>query len=191
MVARPDQPDAARQPDLRPVDADLFRAVFRRQASTVSVVTAAGAGDSDLPAVGLTATSFTSVSLQPPLVSFCLSRRSSCWPTIERAEHLAVHLLGEGQEEVSRTFATPGVDRLARHGQWHTGPYGVPLLDRALGRLVCRTVQHVPAGDHVVVIAEPLLVGVGAETRPLVYHQGRYTTVAATPGAEAALRTVA
>ncbi len=189
MVARPDQPDAVREPDLRPVDADLFRAVFRRQASTVSVVTAAG--DAELPPVGLTATSFTSVSLQPPLVSFCLSRRSSCWPTIERAGHLAVHLLGEGQEEVSRTFATPGLDRLARHGQWHPGPYGVPLLDRALGRLVCRTVQHVPAGDHVVVIAEPLLAGVGSESRPLVYHQGRYTTVAAPPGADSALRTVA
>src|SRR5690349_16967412 len=88
------------------VDPDLFRALLRRQASTVTVVTAPGS-----PPAGFTATSFTSVSLRPPLVSFCLAHTASSWPTITRADHVAVHLLGQTQQELARTFATSGVDR--------------------------------------------------------------------------------
>ncbi|HYN94747.1 MAG TPA: flavin reductase family protein [Pilimelia sp.] len=150
------------------VPPDDFRALLRRQAATVTVVTAAGS-----PPVGFTATSFTSVSLHPPLVSFCLARASSSWPTVRRAGHVAVHLLAEGQQEVARTFATSGIDRFAEHGDWRPGPHGVPVLDGALAWLVCRVTQRVDAGDHAIVLAEPLVAGqrLGA---PLLYHSGRY-----------------
>lgn len=156
------------------VDPDRFRALLRRQASTVTVVTAPGE-----PTAGFTATSFTSVSLHPPLVSFCLGRTSSSWPTVARADHVAVHLLGLRQQELARTFATSGVDRFAGATEWHLGPYCVPILNGTLGWLLCRVVERVTAGDHTVVLAEPLLVEPGTAGAPLLYHDGRYTEPAA------------
>ncbi|MEH1012934.1 flavin reductase family protein [Micromonospora sp. CPCC 206060] len=171
--------DSAAPPDLRAIDRDLFRSVLRRQAATVTVVTAPGSTPvpgPPVPPVGFTATSFTSVSLDPPLISFCLDRSSSSWPTVRLAGYLAVHLLAADQQEVARNFATSGVDRFAGHPEWHHGPYRVPLLDRALAWLVCRTVDRVNAGDHAVVIAEPLLAGSTGGTGPLLYHGGTYAT---------------
>ncbi len=159
-------------PPSKPLDADLFRGLLRRQASTVTVVTAPG----DPPA-GFTATSFTSVSLHPPLVSFCLNRESSSWPTVARAEHLAVHLLATEQSDLARQFATRGVDRFASPVTWQPGPYGVPLLDGTVGWLLCRVVDRIIAGDHVVVLAEPLH-GEHGGGDPLLYHDGQYVQLA-------------
>lgn len=156
------------------VDPDVFRALLRRQASTVTVVTAPG----DPPA-GFTATSFTSVSLRPPLVSFCLGRTASSWPTVSRANHVVVHLLGQAQQELARTFAASGVDRFAAPTEWRLGPYCVPVLAGTLGWLLCRVVERVSAGDHTVVLAEPLLAEPGGADAPLLYHDGRYTGPAA------------
>ncbi|NUT37594.1 MAG: flavin reductase family protein [Hamadaea sp.] len=154
-----------------PLDPDTFRSLLRRQAASVAVVTAAG----DPPA-GFTATSFTSVSLDPPLVSFALARSSSSWPTVVRAEHVAVHLLGEDQHDVARTFATSGIDRFATHSGWQPGPYGVPLLDEPVAWLLCRVAHRVPAGDHTIVLAEPL-TGHHGEGAPLLYHMGAYAAL--------------
>ena len=154
------------------VDADLFRALLRRQASTVTVVTAPG--PSGAPPAGFTATSFTSVSLRPPIVSFCLSRQASSWPTVAGAKHVAVHLLGEHQRRLAQTFATSGIDRFASPTSWRTGPYGVPILDGTLAWLLCRVIDRVSAGDHSVVLAEPMLGQPGGDGAPLVYHDGRY-----------------
>ncbi|MEO3781291.1 flavin reductase family protein [Micromonospora sp. B11E3] len=156
---------------LAPVDPDTFRTLLRRQAASVAVVTVAGD-----PPVGFTATSFTSVSLRPPLVSFCLARSSSSWPTAARARHVAVHLLGEDQQDIARTFATSGIDRFAAHPGWRYGPYGVPLLDEPVARLLCRVTQRVPAGDHTIVLAEPLS-GSHGDGAPLLYHMGRYAAL--------------
>ncbi len=117
-----------------PVDGDLFRTLLRHQASTVTVVTAPGT-----PPAGFTATSFTSVSLAPPLVSFCLGRTSSSWPAVAVADHVAVHLLSHRQQGLARTFATSGIDRFAAPTRWRTGPHGVPVLDGTLAFLVCQT----------------------------------------------------
>jgi flavin reductase (DIM6/NTAB) family NADH-FMN oxidoreductase RutF len=155
------------------VDGALFRALFRRQAASVAVVTVAGE-----PPVGFTATSLTSVSLDPPLLSVCLDRGSSSWLPVVRAEYLGVHLLADDQRDVARTFATTGIDRFAAHGgAWRSGPRGVPLLDAALAWLVCRVTHLVPAGDHGIVLAAPLLGGHRAG-RPLLYHDGTYGRVA-------------
>lgn len=158
------------------LDADTFRTLLRQQAATVTVVTAPGE-----PPVGFTATSFTSVSLRPPLVSFCLDRGSSSWPTLERAPYVAVHLLGEGQHEVARTFATSGIDRFAAHTGWRLGPFGVPLLDSPVAWLLCRVTERVAAGDHAIVLAEPLHGQYAHGAAPLLYHMGRYASVAPPP----------
>jgi flavin reductase (DIM6/NTAB) family NADH-FMN oxidoreductase RutF len=151
------------------VDDGQLRRLLRRQAATVVVITAAG---SERP-VGFTATSFTSVSLRPPLVLFCVDCGSSSWPAVRAAAHVAVHLLGADQAELARTFATRGIDRFAPTA-WHSGPYGVPLLDRALGWLVCRVAERVTAGDHAIVLAEPVVTA-HAGGAPLLYHNGHYT----------------
>jgi flavin reductase (DIM6/NTAB) family NADH-FMN oxidoreductase RutF len=153
------------------VDADLFRALLRRHAAAVVVITAPGE-----PPAGFTATSFTSVSLDPPLVSFCLAHTASAWPAVAAAEVIAVHVLAEEQEPVARTFATHGIDRFAAHGAWRPGPGGVPLLDGVLAQIVCRVVRRVEAGDHSIVLAIPLTGSHHADhtVTPLVYHDGHY-----------------
>ncbi|MGA5304717.1 flavin reductase family protein [Nucisporomicrobium flavum] len=153
------------------VDADLFRSLLRRHAAAVVVITAPGT-----PPAGFTATSFTSVSLDPPLVSFCLARTASAWPAVRAAETIAVHVLTREQEHVARTFATRGIDRFAAHGAWRSGPDGVPLLDGVLATLVCRVTQRVEAGDHTIVLATPSQGEhhEDASVTPLVYHDGSY-----------------
>jgi flavin reductase (DIM6/NTAB) family NADH-FMN oxidoreductase RutF len=156
----------------RQMDVDLFRAVLRRQATSVVVITAGGPSP-----VGFTATSFTSVSAAPPLVSFNLDRGSSSWPTVEAAEHVAVHLLGRHHEHLARRFSTSGIDRFAGTS-WTPGPHGVPLLDDVPAWLVARVVHRVPAGDHAIVLAEPLLGAHAAQPHPpLVYHMGSYHSI--------------
>src|SRR5689334_17483056 len=101
------------------VEPDLFRGLLRHHAAGVVVVTAPGA-----PPAGFTATSFTSVSLDPPLVSFGIAHSASAWSAVRAAATVAVHVLGEHQESVARTFATSGIDRFAAHGAWRPGPDG-------------------------------------------------------------------
>jgi flavin reductase (DIM6/NTAB) family NADH-FMN oxidoreductase RutF len=153
------------------LDAGSFRSLLRRHAAAVVVITAPGQ-----PPAGFTATSFTSVSLDPPLVSFCLAHTASAWPAVSAADVVAVHVLTEEQEHVARTFSTSGIDRFAAHGDWTAGPGGVPLLAGVLARLVCRVVRRVRAGDHTIVLASPetgTLHDDHAAT-PLVYHDGSY-----------------
>jgi flavin reductase (DIM6/NTAB) family NADH-FMN oxidoreductase RutF len=156
------------------IQPDLFRALLRRHAAGVVVITAPG----DRP-VGFTATSFTSVSLTPPLVSFCLDRASTSWPAVASATHVGVHVLTAAQEDIARTFATKGADRFAPPTRWHQGPYGIPVLDAVHAVLLCRIAERVPAGDHAIVLAELVDGGHTDEaTEPLLYHMGRYRRAA-------------
>ncbi|MDH6228356.1 flavin reductase (DIM6/NTAB) family NADH-FMN oxidoreductase RutF [Streptomyces sp. MJP52] len=149
---------------------DLLRSVFRRHAAGVAVITAGHRGRPH----GFTATSLTSVSADPALVSFGISERSSCWPAVARAEYVGVHILGEHQAELAATFARSGADRFAPPTAWREGPGGVPLLDGVVAWLVCRPVARVPAGDHRIVVAEVTGGDPAGPGRPLLYHQGRY-----------------
>ena len=160
-------------PDLgtyRPASPDLLRSVCRQHASGVAVITAQWCG---VP-VGFTATSLTSVSAEPPLVSFGIGVGSSSWPVVSEAEHVGVHILGEHQEDLAGTFARSGADRFGAPTGWREGPEGVPVLDDVLAWLVCRVVARVPAGDHRIVLAEVVLGTPSGRGRPLLYHQGRF-----------------
>ncbi|HEY0532523.1 MAG TPA: flavin reductase family protein [Actinoplanes sp.] len=163
----------SRVPDRRIVAAEELRLLLRRRATQVTVVTTA-AGDRP---VGFTATSFTSVSLRPPIVSFCLDRGSSSWPAVATAGHVAVHLLDAGQAALARTFAAGGVDRFAAPVAWRTGPYGMPLLDGVLAWLVCRVAQRITVGNHAIVLGEPIATEHG-DGAPLLYHNGEYAALA-------------
>ncbi|MEV2213515.1 flavin reductase family protein [Streptomyces sp. NPDC050997] len=149
---------------------DLLRSVFRRHAAGVAVITARG----DAGPVGFTATSLTSVSAEPPLLSFGIGTGASSWPAVSESEHVGVHILGEHQQDLAATFARSGADRFGAATVWGEGPEGVPVLDDVLAWLVCRVVTRVPAGDHRIVLAEVVLGDPTGPGRPLLYHQGRF-----------------
>ncbi|MEU6811545.1 flavin reductase family protein [Streptomyces sp. NPDC046831] len=152
---------------------DLLRSVFRRHAAGVAVITARGGSGP----VGFTATSLTSVSAEPPLLSFGVGTGGSSWPVIAQSGHVGVHILGEHQQDLAATFARRGADRFGAPTAWHEGPEGVPVLDDVLAWLVCRVVARVPAGDHRIVLAEVVVGDPEGAGRPLLYHQGRFTAL--------------
>lgn len=163
---------ASRRVAHRPATPDLLRSAFRRHAAGVAVITAQG----ERP-VGFTATSLTSVSAEPPMISFGVGTSSSSWPVLAEAEHIGVHVLGEHQRDLAATFARSGADRFGAPTRWHPGPEGVPLLDGVLAWLVCRVVARVPAGDHRLVVAEVVAGDPDGAGRPLLYHEGRFNAL--------------
>lgn len=150
-----------------------LRQLFRTHPAGVVVVTAdAGRGP-----VGFTATSFTSVSLHPPLVSFAVATQGSSWPHLRDAETAVVNLLGDDQESLARRFATSGVDRFAAPTRWRRLADGEPVLEDSRGWLRVRVVDLVAAGDHRVVLARLEESSLRDGHRPLVYHDGRYRSL--------------
>ncbi|MFB6906401.1 flavin reductase family protein [Streptomyces bacillaris] len=149
---------------------DRFKQVFRRHPAGVVVVTA----DSGRGPVGFTATSLTSLSLDPPLVSYGIGTTTSSWPHVERAASTVVNFLGADQESVARTFATSGIDRFAAPTAWHRLAGGEPVLDGAAGWLRLETEQIVPAGDHRIVIARVTDSWLDEGRSPLLFHNGTY-----------------
>ncbi|MEU2731889.1 flavin reductase family protein [Streptomyces griseoviridis] len=149
---------------------DLLRSVFRRHAAGVAVITARGGSGP----VGFTATSLTSVSAEPPMLSFGIGTGASSWPAVADTDHIAVHLLGEHQSELAATFARSGADRFGAPTRWHEGPEGVPVLAGVRAWLACRIVARVPAGDHRIVLAQVLAGDATGPGRPLLYHQGGF-----------------
>lgn len=150
-----------------------FRTVLGHFATGITVVTALDDGEP----VGLAANSFTSVSLDPPLVLFCPAKSSSSWSRIERAGRFAVNILDETQEDVCRIFATPGEDRFAQVA-WHLSPNGSPLLDAVHAFLDCETHAVHDAGDHMIVVGRVLDLGLDADAGPLLYYRGQYGRLA-------------
>jgi 3-hydroxy-9,10-secoandrosta-1,3,5(10)-triene-9,17-dione monooxygenase reductase component len=153
---------------LRPDAAD-FRRVLGQFATGVTIITAM---DGDEPA-GVAANSFTSVSLDPPLVLFCVGRTSSTWPRIERARKFAVNILGEHQEELSQLFATKGADRFGQV-DWHVGVGGSPVLHDTLAYLDCEFWAEYDGGDHIIVVGQVLDLGFTEGPGPLLFFGGKY-----------------
>lgn len=154
-------------------EARRFRDVLGRYASGVTVVTTASNG---VP-VGMTCQSFTSVSLEPPLVAFLPTRQSRAFAAIRRAGHFCVNLLAADQAWLSDQMAAPGPDDKFAGVEWRPAPSGSPLLDGALAHVDCSLHAVHEAGDHCIVVGEVVDLGVHEDADPLLYFQGRYTTV--------------
>ncbi|MET9067209.1 flavin reductase family protein [Streptosporangium sandarakinum] len=161
----------------RSVDHDTFRQALAVHAAGVVVITAQSEG---VPA-GLTATSFSSVSLEPPLVSFCVDRDSATWPRLRAADHFAVNILTSDQAGLAARFASKGVDRFAEPTRWRPGPLGAPLLQDVSAHLVCLPHQTVDVGDHILVVGLVAEVSVRDRGLPLLYHRGRFGRFVAHP----------
>ncbi|WP_330307060.1 MULTISPECIES: flavin reductase family protein [unclassified Streptomyces] len=157
------------------VEGAALRSALRAHASGVAVLTAAGTAG---PA-GVTITSFTSVSAEPALVSFCLAETSSTWARIRDCEWFGIQVLSAEQADVAERFAASGTDRFAAPTRWHTGPQGVPLLDDCLAWLVCSRRERLRLGDHHMVVAAVEHALAGAPGDALVHLRGAVRPVAA------------
>ena len=129
-------------------DARALRDAFGAFLTGVTVVTAVG--DAGSP-IGFTANSFTSVSLDPPLLLVCLAKTSRNYATLTAAKGFGVNILSEDQKDVSNTFARPVEDRFAAV-DWQPGPYGSPVFADVAAWFDCATHDVVDAGDHVILI---------------------------------------
>jgi 3-hydroxy-9,10-secoandrosta-1,3,5(10)-triene-9,17-dione monooxygenase reductase component len=117
--------------------------------------------------------SFTSVSLEPPLVLFCAAKSSTTWPRIQSSGKWAANILDEDGEEVCRLFAQKGADRFARIA-FAPGRTGSPILEDALAFADCETLVEHDAGDHVIVVGKVLELGYQHEGKPLLFYRGGY-----------------
>jgi 3-hydroxy-9,10-secoandrosta-1,3,5(10)-triene-9,17-dione monooxygenase reductase component len=146
-----------------------FRDVLGRFCTGVTVVTSMSG---DQP-VGMTCQSFTSVSLDPPLVLFCPAKTSRAWPRIHRAGFFCVNLLSHDQLELSDGFAATGADKFAGV-PWRPSATGAPLLEGVLGWVDCTVYAVHEAGDHYVVIGRVMDLGVEEAPHPLLFYKGQY-----------------
>jgi flavin reductase (DIM6/NTAB) family NADH-FMN oxidoreductase RutF len=150
-----------------PDKARAFRDALGRFATGVTVVTAL----TDEGPVGITANSFASVSLDPPLVLWSPAKASSRYPVFASAEHFAIHVMGREHRDLAAHFV--------RHGRDFSdiaiepGPGGVPLLADCLARFACRAEARHDAGDHLIVVGRVLEAAV-REGAPLVFCRGGY-----------------
>ena len=154
-------------------DARSFRDALGSFATGVTVMTTVDAQGHD---VGLTANSFNSVSLDPPMILWSLARASRNLPAFKQADHFAVHILSSQQQSLSNRFATSKADKFAGL-DLSRGDGGVPLIDGCAARFVCRTAHQYDGGDHVIFVGE-VLEFTQAGSAPLIYHGGDYVLAA-------------
>jgi 3-hydroxy-9,10-secoandrosta-1,3,5(10)-triene-9,17-dione monooxygenase reductase component len=150
-------------------DARSFRDALGRFATGVAFVTAA---PDDEP-TGLIVNSLTSVSLEPPLVSFSPSRSSLTWSRMRPTGRLGVNVLGRQHEQFAKRATPAGADRFAGL-DWTLGRGGTPLLTDALATIECEIVAEHPAGDHWIVVARVDEVRIWPGKDPLVFFAGAF-----------------
>ena len=151
------------------IDPKAFRQALGNYPTGVTVVTTV---DADGTPRGLTANSFTSVSLDPALILVCLGKTTASHPVFMQADRFAVNILADDQRDVSGLFASKSPDKFAQ-AAWRTGTTGAPLIDGSVAWFDCTVHQRVDAGDHTILIGQ--VQDMGQRTaRPLGYCQGAY-----------------
>lgn len=158
------------------VAASDFRNAMRRLTGGVSVITAGKGRDIS----GMTVTSVSSLSVDPPSLIVSLNRESSSWPLVKRYGFFGVSILTSDQIDIAERFTgkggLKGADRFAG-ATWITRASGVPLLDGALAAIDCEVEDVIERHSHAIVIGRVLDVAVSARTAALAYWQGRYVAI--------------
>ena len=151
------------------IGAGDFRHVLGHFASGVTVITTT---DADTRPAGLTASAFTSVSLEPPLILVCVDHKSQTYPSLLERGRFAVNFLTADQQDVSRRFASTKLDKFEVL-PYRMSDLGLPLLDGALAYLECTTVNTHVEGDHTIFVG--LVEKASAvDGEPLLYFRGKY-----------------
>lgn len=151
------------------IEAADFRRVLGAYPTGVSVITAM---DKAGQPVGMVVGSFTSVSLDPPLVGFLPDRSSTTWPHIEAAGHFCVNVLGSDQQALCAQLAGKG-DKFAGV-EFSESVHGLPLLPDVIAAIECRIESIADAGDHVFVLGRVLRMEMLRDADPMLFHKGRY-----------------
>ena len=151
------------------IDQAHYRQVLGHFPTGVTVV----AGVADGTPVGLAVGSFFSLSLEPPLVGFCVGKSSNSWKAMEPSGSFCVNILGADQEDVCRVFATSGDDKFATIG-WTKTESGSPLINDVLAWIDCDLETVHDGGDHHIVVGRVRGMDVGHEGDPLVFFRGGY-----------------
>jgi 3-hydroxy-9,10-secoandrosta-1,3,5(10)-triene-9,17-dione monooxygenase reductase component len=154
-----------------PVDGRRFRTVLGHFATGIVAITAIDPDNGE--PCGLAANSFTSVSLDPPLVAFCVAHTSTSWPRLRAARTQTVNVLAEHQQAVCAALASKGGDKFAGL-EWTKSPGGNPMISDALAWIDCSIEAEHPTGDHVIVVARVHDLGVHGDGGPLVFFRGDY-----------------
>ncbi len=149
-----------------------FRDALGMFATGVTIVTARGV---DGTPVGLTANSFNSVSLSPPLVLWSLSRLAGSMPVFSAGSHYAIHVLAADQRALAERFASRGLDRWSGL-DFDSGAGGAPLLRGAAAVFECANRSRYEEGDHVIFVGEVERCSHRADASPLLFHGGRFYT---------------
>lgn len=155
-----------------PIDQARFRQALGRFASGVTVVTTALEGRP----YGMTVSSFSSLSLTPPLVLVCIDKTVSSHAVISAAGGFVVNVLEQSQEHLSRRFAAREEDKFNGIA-WSSGQLGLPVLDDVLAAIECRLHATLPGGDHTIFVGEVIDAEVGSGA-PLLYYRGGYHELA-------------
>lgn len=144
--------------------------------SFMTGVTVVTTHNNDNSPLGFTANSFSSVSIDPPLVSVCLANSSTNYDVLVNTDRFAINILSESQKEVSNTFARPVEDRFASVN-WRKGPHGSPVLEGVSAWFDCSSFKQIEAGDHIILIGK--VEAFEANASPgLGYSRGAYVTPA-------------
>jgi flavin reductase (DIM6/NTAB) family NADH-FMN oxidoreductase RutF len=150
------------------VDRDLFRQVAGSFASGVTVVTTGLDGNYH----GMTASSFSSLSLDPPLVLVCFDLTAATLAAVDATGAFVVNILGSQQEQLSRQFASRGAHSVDIEHQ--LGELGIPILNDTLAHFECRVARRHIEGDHVILVGEVVAGAVDHGDDPLLYFRGSY-----------------
>lgn len=149
-----------------------LRHILGHFATGLTVITTA---TKDGPA-GLTCQSFSSLSLEPALVTFSPARTSTTWPVLREAGRFTVNILPAEHQHLAAQFARSGTDKFA--GVSHTpSPLGNPVLDRALAWVDCELHQEYDGGDHTIVVAAVRALSARADAKPLLFYKGDYVSL--------------
>lgn len=149
---------------------DIFRSAFGRFATGVTIVTAVGPDGKN---VGMTASSFNSVSLDPPMVLWSAGTQAAEYDVFAHCKKFAVHVLSETQTELSNRFATPAIDKFDGVN-WKLSSHDLPVLDSCPLCLQCETVASHDASDHKILIGLVVDVDINSEEPPLLYYGSAY-----------------
>src|SRR6478609_4491164 len=155
-----------------------LRHILGHFATGLTVITAATPSGS----AGFTCQSFSSLSLEPALVSFSPSRASTTWPLLRQAGRFTVNILPAGHEHLAAQFARSRSDKFAGVG-YTKSPLGNPVLDQALAWVDCELHQEYDGGDHTIVVGAVRALGARPDAEPLLFYKGRYAGVGSRAGA--------
>lgn len=156
------------------ISCENFKKTLGQFVTGVAVITSL---DPSQQPVGITINSLTSVSLDPPLILFCLKQQSPLLKTFKNCSHFAANILTLDQTDLSNLFAKNNANKWDLVAHKRHQKFGIPILKDTQATIICKTDQQYPGGDHEIIFGEVIELSANPNKSPLVYFQGQYTHI--------------